>query len=124
MKHSNTEIKRSDRSFSRLYRLISANDYKNVFKHPQKVSTPEFLFLFCTTEQKHSRLGLAIAKKQIPHAVDRNRIKRLVRESFREKRSQLSSLDIVVMGRNKLIKMNNDKVRKQLDDLWNKAIKR
>jgi len=47
----------------------------------------------------------------------------LVRESFREKRLQLSSLDVVVMGRNKLVKMKNTKVRDQLDYLWNKAIK-
>ncbi len=108
--------------FPRKYRLITANDYRKVFSKAQKVSTPEFLFLYSTNEKADSRLGLAIAKKQFPHAVDRNRIKRLVRESFRETRPAIESTDIVVLGRSKLLKMNNNQIRKQLDSLWSKLI--
>lgn len=48
---------------------------------------------------QHSRLGLAIAKKQARRAVDRNRLKRIVRETFREEQSRLANLDLVVMVR-------------------------
>lgn len=46
-----------------------------------------------------ARLGLAVSKKQARHAVDRNRLKRLIRESFRLYRHSLPQLDIVVMVR-------------------------
>ncbi|SMC75606.1 ribonuclease P protein component [Polynucleobacter kasalickyi] len=46
-------------------------------------------------EQENSRLGLAIPKKKARRAIDRNRIKRLIRENFR-KASISPNTDIVV----------------------------
>ena len=46
-----------------------------------------------------SRLGIVVSKKVAPRAVDRNRIKRLVRETFRRDRWQLGNNDLVVMAR-------------------------
>jgi ribonuclease P protein component len=42
---------------------------------------------------------LAISKKQVRRAVDRNRLKRLAREVFRRHRADLEGLDFVVMAR-------------------------
>jgi len=50
-------------------------------------------------DQPTARLGLAISKKQCKRATARNRIKRLVRESFRQNRDRLEGLDIVVMNK-------------------------
>lgn len=46
-----------------------------------------------------ARLGLAISKKQVRRAVDRNRLKRLARDVFRLHRAELEGLDLVVMAR-------------------------
>ena len=46
-----------------------------------------------------ARLGLAVAKKRVRRAVARNRIKRLVRESFRHHGEVLRGLDVVVLCR-------------------------
>ena len=40
-------------------------------------------------------LGLVIGRKQVKSAVGRNRIKRILREQFRLRRSGLPSLDVV-----------------------------
>ena len=45
------------------------------------------------------RLGLAISRKSAPRAVDRNRIKRLIRESFRRGQAMRCAADLVVLGR-------------------------
>lgn len=46
----------------------------------------------------HARLGLAVSKKHCRRAVARNRIKRIVRESFRRAQRELAGLDIVVIS--------------------------
>ena len=45
-----------------------------------------------------SRLGLAISKKHCRKATARNRIKRVIRESFRHHQAELQGLDIVVIN--------------------------
>ena len=44
------------------------------------------------------RLGLAIAKKKVPLASNRNRIKRLIREQFRLSQANFPPVDIIVMA--------------------------
>ena len=46
-----------------------------------------------------ARLGLAVSRKVDPHAVGRNRIKRVLRDSFRRTRQQLPSGAYVVVAR-------------------------
>ena len=45
-----------------------------------------------------ARLGLAISKKHCRQATGRNRIKRVVRESFRQHQAELAGLDVVVIN--------------------------
>ncbi len=67
---------------------------------------------------------MAIAKKRAKRAVDRNRLKRLVRESFRHNQSRLARFDVVVMNRDKTAITENQVLTRSLDVLWEKAIRR
>ena len=64
------------------------------------------------------RLGLIISKKSIKHAVGRNRVKRLTRESFRLGQARLGGLDVVVMSRAGVGELSNPKLRAVLDKHW------
>ena len=43
-----------------------------------------------------SRLGIALTRRLVPHSVDRNRVKRLVRDTFRRHLVKHAGLDCVV----------------------------
>ena len=45
----------------------------------------------------HPRLGLVIAKRHAKHAVTRNKLKRLIRETFRLQQQDLPAVDILVL---------------------------
>jgi ribonuclease P protein component len=67
---------------------------------------------------QQARLGLAISKRNLRRAVDRNLVKRLARESFRRYQSQLPAVDIVILSQPSLLGMPNSDISKQLDIIW------
>lgn len=72
------------------------------------------------TESNGSRLGIIVARKHVKRAIDRNRIKRLVRESFRHRQETIPSLDVIVLARPGIGTLDNQQLYQQLDRLWSK----
>ncbi len=70
----------------------------------------------------HARLGLAISKRVSKRAVERNRIKRLLRESFRRVRLQLPAVDLMVMAREEAAGVDGPLLLAQIDELWKKLL--
>lgn len=71
-----------------------------------------------------ARLGLAISVRAAGGAVARNRVKRLVRESFRAERERLPAVDIVVMARPGIGAQDNARVRASLSRHWERIAHR
>ena len=72
-------------AFTKNRRLLKASEYKEVFDcNSLKVAHPKLLLLALPNNSGQSRLGLVLGKKNIPTAVGRNRVKRVVRETFRQ----------------------------------------
>ncbi len=69
-----------------------------------------------------ARLGLAISKRVSKRAVERNRIKRLVRESFRRVRGQLPPVDLMVMARDLAAGVPGPELLHDLDGMWKKLL--
>ncbi len=108
-------------SFSPAVRIRCAADYKGVFDGALfKVHQPHFLFLAKISEQPSSRLGIVFAKKKVRRAHERNRIKRLTRESFRLNQQNIELLDIVVMPKMGIDTVSNAELHLQLKFAWQK----
>lgn len=69
-------------------------------------------------ELGHPRLGLIVSKKNVRRAVDRNRFKRLVRESVRLQQDRLPAVDIVVLARRGVQELDNDTLHRQIHGMW------
>jgi len=109
-------------AFPRSHRLLKGADYSRVFQQAHKASDKWFTILARCNDGGSARLGLAVAKKQLNRAVDRNRLKRLIRESFRHHQSELQGLDLVVLVRSGCLQQDNASLFVSLDKLWAKQV--
>lgn len=83
-----------------------------------------FTVLACPNDLDHARLGLAISRKAAGNAVSRNRIKRLVRESFRQHQPDLPALDLVVMTKAPARTATADALRASMATNWRRVVQR
>lgn len=67
------------------------------------------------------RLGLAVSRKHCRAASARNRIKRIVRESFRQNKPALEGLDIVVLNQAAAARGSNRQLFDSLDGHWRRC---
>ncbi|MDI9238076.1 ribonuclease P protein component [Lysobacter sp. LF1] len=84
--------------FPRNARVRAKSDFDRIFQHGRRVALP-VLALHWQSSQDAPRLGLAVSRKVDPRAVGRNRIKRVLRDTFRRLRDELAAGDYVVVAR-------------------------
>jgi ribonuclease P protein component len=107
------------RGFGREKRLLTPRQFKAVFDSPNgKVPGKNVLLLARDNELDHPRLGLVIGKKSVKLSVERNRLKRQIRESFRLSQDSLVGWDIVVVARKGLADLDNAELAQQFGKLW------
>ncbi len=105
--------------FPRQIRLLEGHDFQVIFQDKAyRSSDQKFTMLVRPNKLNHARLGMAISKRFAKKAVARNRIKRLVRESFRYHQHLLTGLDIVVLGREGTPKAVNPALFSSLEIHW------
>lgn len=110
-----------DARFTQRSRLADAASYSRVFKKAQRSRDKMFTVLYRKNEEHETRLGLAIAKKHCRLATTRNRLKRIVRESFRHHKETLAGLDIVVLNRPEATQADNELLFKCLEKHWQRC---
>lgn len=109
--------------FKKHVRLLKPVEFSRVFKNPVRSSDRFFTILAVPNEISHARLGLAISKKNAKRAVDRNRIKRLVRESFRLNMHRMPAIDLVVMAKPVTKSAENQQILQSLQQHWTRLNK-
>lgn len=106
--------------FPRSHRLLSPAEFRNVFDLNASVRDQAFRVLHRANGRDHARLGLAVSRKACRSSVGRNRLKRLVRESFRRHQHLLAGWDIVVLPTPQAATICNADITRRLAALWQK----
>jgi ribonuclease P protein component len=110
--------------FARHQRLLNAAAFDAVYSRRLRVVDNFFAVNAVPNTRGAARLGLSIGSKAVGNSVARNRVKRVVRESFRLHAADLAGLDLVVGARNGARTAHNARLRESLDGLWKEIRKR
>lgn len=111
------------RRFTAAQRLKSKSDFDRVYREARRSADGSFAIFTRSNDAGLPRLGLSVAARVIGNAVQRNRIKRLVRESFRQHQHELPPIDIVVNARSGARDADNAAIGRSLDKLWRAVIR-
>ena len=103
-----------EQTFARRYRLTKTDEFSSVFGFRKAIRGKLLMLHYQPRPESNTeaRLGLVVGKKLLKRAVDRNLVKRIVREQFRLRRAALPAVDLVVRLANKPAPLD----RKQVAD--------
>jgi len=105
-------------TYPRTARLLTPVDFKRVFKKAKRLHYSEFTVYIFRNELESPRLGLAISKKAAKKAVTRNKIKRIIRESFRLNQYQLKNWDMVFVAKSAAKQLSSEQLQRLMLTIW------
>ena len=89
-------------SFSKQLRLKTSRDFQSLLKLRNKVVTDCFIMVAAQNHLPYPRLGVIISRRCSKRAVQRNKLKRMIREYFRLHQDGWRGFDMVIVGRRKV----------------------
>ena len=98
--------------------MLIRPEYQAVFQQAKRHADDNILLLFKANQEGFARLGLCFTRKRVRNASSRNTLKRLSRETFRLAQLNLPAIDVIVLARNKIDRVDKTMVRTCLEKLW------
>jgi ribonuclease P protein component len=105
-------------------RIRATADFDNVYKNGRRAGDALFGIAFRANEAGVVRLGMSVGARAIGNAVARNRLRRLIRESFRLRQRELPGIDIVITARPNAKTAAPDELKKSLESHWQYLIRK
>ena len=103
--------------------MKKALSFKRLFKEGRYYRSRDFSLRALENDLDASRLGISIQAKIFPRAVQRNKIKRLIREVFRKNKYRLNNdYDIIIRPKSiEITKLEYIKIEERILGLFNIA---
>jgi ribonuclease P protein component len=89
-----------------MFKLCSPKDFQ-ALRHAKRITADGIRVYSKRNEYARPRLGMVIAKREIPKAVTRNRIKRMIREAIRLNQYEIGGFDIVIVITKQILQLDN-----------------
>jgi len=109
-------------TFGKDERVRKRQDYLRIYEQGDRSDSERFTIIMCRNQSGIRRLGMTVSKKA-GNSVQRNRIKRLLREFFRLNKARLpASQDIVIIAKKGILPLSYQDVYRELESrLINRA---
>lgn len=101
--------------------MLRKADFENAYRRGRRLGDPMFSVSVSPNAIGGPRLGLSVGAKVIGNAVARNRLRRIIRESFRQAQHDLPAADIIVGARAAARGAPAIRIRQSLAGLWQKV---
>jgi ribonuclease P protein component len=108
----------SGQRFPRAARLLQPAQFDPVLRTGSRHHSALFRAHVLANGQDGARLGITVAKRNVSLSVQRNRLRRHIRELYRAKRPELTGFDIVVIAKAGCATHENARLRQDLSQLF------
>ena len=107
--------------YPRRSRLTRSEDFKRAFRSSIRSKNGAFSVVAVRNSRRYARFGMSVPARIVKAAVERNRLKRLARECFRDNQQILAGLDVVVVARPGSSTMSAASLRDSLSSHWQRV---
>ncbi len=104
--------------FKRTSRLLNRPSFQAVFQAKKKRFGGCFVLYSQQNQLNYPRIGIILSKKQVRLACDRNRVRRIIRESFRHHRINLPNSDFVLVGLHRMQQLTSQEIVQCIEKQW------
>jgi ribonuclease P protein component len=109
---------------SRRHRFTGQGSFGAILRNSRKFRSPHAVLHVTAGRPGISRFGIALARRQAPLAVQRNRFKRALREAFRRHAVKRAGLDLVVSLRSRFERHEEPDLVREVASLFDQAAAR
>jgi len=110
--------------FYKKAKLIKTDEFSSVFNFRKRIFANFIALHYLPNQLGIARLGLVVGKKVAKNAVDRNYMRRVLRECFRLQQHEIPALDLVVRVQKKFDKKDFIQIKQEFDEAIGKLIQR
>ena len=101
--------------------MIKTDDFSSVFNFRKRISGRFLAIHYRYNQLGWPRLGLVIGKKTARLAVQRNYMRRVLRELFRTRQADLAPVDLVVRSQRMFTRADYAQIRQEFGELLGKV---